>query len=70
MARFHQVVFREDPECAWQGGIWDTEEDIIICGCCGGVFEKDDINDGIFQFKVYENWVDISQEIIGDENNE
>ena len=70
MARFHQVRFSEDLEYTWKGGIWDSEEDIIICGCCGGIFEKDDIHDGVFQFKVYDNWVDISEEIMGDENNE
>ena len=56
------------------GGIAKLDNDgnieYIICGCCGGVFEKDDIYDGIFQFSVYENWIDISQEILGDENNE
>jgi len=50
-------------EDTWLGGIMvdDTE---IICGCCGGTFEVDDI--GKENIAVL-SWVNISDAILGDD---
>lgn len=42
--------------------------DKIICGCCGGVFEVDDVisyarEDGVIAIKMLNNWGDFSDEI-------
>lgn len=42
----------------------DIENDYIICGCCGGIFQLDD--DSIDWWSIYPDWVNISQEIIGE----
>ena len=49
--------------------------DIIICGCCGGVIEVEDIiedarEDGVIHpILMYTHWVGLSNEITGDEEN-
>ena len=35
----------------------------VICGCCGGVLEPEDVK--IIQ--QYEYWINISQDILGDD---
>ena len=59
-----QVRFRCEGDDAYFGGILvECDSDtFIICGCCGGVMDMDDIA----EIKEYENWVDISNEIIGE----
>lgn len=59
-----QVKFRPIGEEAEKGGILvqSSEGDFIICGCCGGVFEMEDVE----QFGEYSSWVDISEEIKGE----
>lgn len=59
-----QVRFRCEGDDAYLGGILveDGEKSFVICGCCGGVFEMDDIE----EIQKYENWVDLSNEIIGE----
>lgn len=47
-------------------------KDEIICGCCGGVFEIEEIiedakNDGVVPIIPYELWVDLVSEIAGDD---
>lgn len=44
------------------GQVEDLENDYIICGCCGTIFELDDIED----YSIYKTWVNISDEIIGE----
>lgn len=44
------------------GQIEDPENDYIICGCCGGIFQLDEVENYI----CYPSWLDISQEIIGE----
>lgn len=34
----------------------------VICGCCGGVFEPEDIK----ILERYDRWVDLTETIIGD----
>ena len=61
----------------WIGGI--AYGSSIICGCCGGIFEIADIwidwenskTDPIYAdvespIEIFENWVDINEEIIGE----
>ena len=59
-----QVRFRSLDDDAYFGGILieDGKNSYIICGCCGSVFEMDDIA----EIQEYENWVNISDEIIGE----
>lgn len=63
-----QVKFKPIGEEAWQGGILFTKETdaaiedaFVVCGCCGSIYEMDDIEELV----VFSNWIDISQEIIG-----
>lgn len=66
-----QVVFA-DPENPgdWLAGI--AFHDSIICSCCGGVFEIEDVieqakEDGVFNpIYEYEDWSDITDDIVGD----
>lgn len=48
-----------DTEGEEQGGIL-VDNKYIICGCCGGVFEVDEVHYSPLP------WVNISKEIIGD----
>lgn len=54
-----QIKFRPVGEEAFFGGILVNNE-YVICGCCGGVYEPDDIE----EFERL-SWVDISEEIMG-----
>ena len=45
--------------------------DEIICGCCGGIFQikdvwEDAIDAGVQPIFVFEDWMDISEDITGD----
>lgn len=59
-----QIRFRCTDDSNYSGGILvDTGEDTyIICGCCGGIIDWEDVED----FELYDHWVNISNEIIGD----
>ena len=50
------------------GGI--AYEDKIICGCCGSVFEIEEVYDdypiGWDPVVVFDDWVNLSGEILGD----
>lgn len=52
------------------GGII-TDDGDIICGCCGGLIEHDEIGDGEGCthriLKVYNDWIDLTCEICGDD---
>lgn len=39
-----------------------VDEAFIICGCCGGIVDPKEVT----IVKVYDDWVDLSKEIIGD----
>lgn len=56
------VKFKDLESNTILGGIL-TDEGNIICGCCGGLIEKDDS-----QFEIVEklSWIDISNEILGE----
>ncbi len=65
-----QVMFL-DLEQEWQVGIAYGDE--IICGCCGGIFEVDEIMELAIEngmkcgIHPYETWDNISEEISGGE---
>lgn len=52
------------------GGIL-LDDGSVICGCCGGLIEADEIgdnNDSTHRvLRVYENWIDLTFEICGDD---
>lgn len=57
-----QVLFR-DEENLLSAGI-RLEDGRVICGCCGGIFEPEDIT----VVKVFSNWENISDAIAGLDN--
>ena len=59
-----QVKFLDKNSQEILGGIL-IDDETLICGCCGGVFDKDEWEDyGIEILKEYNNWANISNEII------
>lgn len=54
-----QIKFRYDG--AILGGIL-IDDNTIVCGCCGNIFEKDAVE----ILEIYDTWVDLSPTIIGD----
>lgn len=59
---YKQVKFRPRSEEMTLGGIWNTNTQEIICGCCGGVY-----NHGEIEFiKIYDDWENISDIIMGE----
>ena len=45
---------------------------LLVCGCCGGTFNLDEViemarEDGQVPVRAFDTWVDISDEIMGDE---
>ena len=57
---FCQQVKFWDTDGGKFGGILVNDE-YIICGCCGGVFEKSEVI-----YEIFDNWVDIDEAIRGD----
>ncbi len=64
-----QVMFADiDHPGQWLAGIAYGKD--IICGCCGGVFEIDEViefSDNPTPIYEYEEWTDIACEIVGGE---
>ena len=67
-----QVVFADPDNCGeWLVGI--AYKDEIICACCGGIFEIEDVaqmagEDGIVNpIYEYNDWIDIAGDICGGE---
>lgn len=51
------------------GGILLDNGD-VICGCCGGLIPADEIGgeeDDTVILKVFEHWIDLTEEICGDD---
>lgn len=63
---FKQCKFDDLENKVTLGGILNEEENYIICGCCGGVIDltEEPLNYEII--KVYDSWLNISEEIIGE----
>ena len=57
-----QIKFHEVGENIEIGGIL-LDDGNIVCGCCGSLFEPEDVE----IIKEYESWIDLSEEIKGDE---
>lgn len=55
------MVMFKDPDGEILGGIM-VDDKYIICGCCGGVFEVDEVT--IIKSLA---WINISDAILGDE---
>ena len=65
-----QVVFYDADGDNWKSGIAYCDE--IICACCGGVIEIDEIYEFapaeiVQPIFPYSNWCDITEDIIGSE---
>lgn len=52
--------------CKYHGGILLDNGD-VICGCCGGLLPADEKDDTWKLEKVFEDWIDLTDEICGDE---
>lgn len=67
-----QVRFYDEGDECYIGGIAYRSE--IICGCCGGIFEIEDVinntPNGLVPIREYKYWVDCSESIMGDEDPE
>ena len=64
-----QVMFKDLESEEIHGGIM-TDEGDVICGCCGGLIEADELegDDRTHEIlKVFPYWVDLDEAIIGDE---
>ena len=64
-----QIMFRDNFSKNIHGGIQLDNGD-VICGCCGSLFEKCDLDDEMTILKVYDYWVDLTEEICGDDRLE
>ena len=60
-----QVKFWDADNERWVGGIGYRGE--VICGCCGGIFEVSDLLENNPNGIVRLPWIDINEEIRGDE---
>lgn len=61
-----QIAFHDIENDTTSGGIMLQNGD-IICGCCGGILEASDEGITWNVVKFYDNWVNISDEIMGDD---
>ncbi len=63
---FKQCKFKDFENETILGGILNEDENYIICGCCGCII---DLKEEPFDYeiiKVYDSWLNISEEIIGE----
>ena len=59
-----QVQFWDDDNKEWFGGIM-IDNEYIICGCCGSVYECNELKKK--KIIPYDAWINISDEILGDQ---
>ena len=50
----------------YHGGIL-LDDGSVICGCCGSILPADERDETWHLEKVYEDWTNISEEIMGDD---
>ena len=55
-----QCVFKDNDGVIFGGILIDNE--YVICGCCGGVFEANEVE----IIEIFKDWISISDEIIGE----
>lgn len=63
-----QIKFKDLENDLIHGGILLDDGD-VVCGCCGGLIEKDEFEGNNQTHKIleiYPTWIDISDTIIGD----
>lgn len=67
--KFRDYGLEDDGEVGYLGGIAVLEDygkaqvlQGVICGCCGGFVEADDI----VEIKYYDDWIDLCDTIIGE----
>lgn len=41
---------------------FDNGDKYIICGCCGGIFDLNEVE----ILEIYDNWINLSHEITGE----
>lgn len=63
---FKQCKFKDIENDMILGGILNEDEKYIICGCCGAVIDLTEEPDDYKIIKVYDSWVNISEEIMGE----
>ena len=65
---FKQCKFKDIENDTVLGGLINEDENYIICGCCGCILDLNDPeNTGYYEvLEIYEYWVNISEEIIGE----
>lgn len=61
-----QVRWYDEENEMFHGGI--AFGDVIICGCCGGIIELDEID--LDKLTTYDFWVNLDEEICGDDMEE
>lgn len=61
-----QIKFYDKENDSVHGGIL-TDDGDIICGCCGGLIEKDDVMSDIVILETYSEWIDLTEAICGDD---
>lgn len=68
---YKQIKFKcyEDGDEVYGGiGLYEEQSDgvedlkLVICGCCGSVFDPNEIE----VIEKYNNWINLSDEIIGE----
>lgn len=71
---FKQLKFFDREANEYLGGIGyfeeqsDGVEDLkyIICGCCGGIIDGDELEDNFEIIEIYNNWCNLTEAICGD----
>lgn len=61
-----QIKFYDKENDSTHGGIL-TDDGEIICGCCGGLIEKEDVESDIKILEIYPEWIDLTDAICGDD---
>ena len=58
-----QVKIKDIDNNIFIGGI-ELDNGDIICACCGGLIEKDDLGEAFEIVEKYDVWIDFSETII------
>ena len=60
-----QIKFYDKDSDTVHGGIM-LDDGNVVCGCCGGIFPADEVDETWELVETYDFWVDLSETIIGD----
>ena len=64
------------PDTPWDvggcfsGSAIEMDDGNVICGCCGGLQEKTEEGVTWKKLETYSNWIDLTEEICGDDFEE